>query len=154
MTSIQPRFTNGPRTYNAGEVIDGGQLVEARAGSVIGVAGDASAKVLGVAQKKAAPGPAVGVSRVADASGHLDLTLAPTEVAVISDGFVPVTYAAAAAFGDRLVAAAGGKVRPFAATDPDGAGALTADAPHTIVGWCAELNGVALNGVGLTRINL
>jgi hypothetical protein len=143
MTSIQPRFTNGPRTYTAGEAIDGGQLVEARAGSVIGVAGAGSLKVLGVAQKAASPtGNAV---RTADATGYVDMTLgAPPEVAVINDGFVPVKFAAAAAFGDRLIAAAAGTVTPAGAT-PDA---------RTIVGFCAELAGVALNGTGLMRVNV
>lgn len=143
MASIQPRFTDGPRTYTAGEAIDGGQLVEARAGSVIGVAAAGSLKVLGVAQKAASPtGNAV---RVADASGFTDMTLgAPPEVAVINDGIVPVKYAAAAAFGDKLIAAANGTVTPAGAT-PDA---------RAIIGQCVELAGVALNGVGLTRINL
>lgn len=145
MTSIQPRFTNGPRTYEAGETVDGGQLVEARAGEVIGVAAAGSLKVLGVAQKKATPAAgAVGVGREVDVNGTLDVTLQPSEVAVISDGFVPVKYAAAAAFGDRLIAAANGQVTPAGAA-PDA---------RSIVGWCAELAGVALGEVGLTRINL
>lgn len=144
MTSIQPRFTNGPRTYIAGEALTGGQLVEARAGGVVGVAGAGSLKVLGVQQKDTAPGAAVGVGRTVDGSNTLDTTLKPSEGAVINDGFVPVTYAAAAAFGDRLVAAANGQVTPAGAT-PDA---------RSIVGWCAELEGVALGEVGLTRINL
>jgi hypothetical protein len=69
---------------------------------------------------------------------------APPEVAVINDGFVPVKFAAAAAFGDRLIAAAAGTVTPAGAT-PDA---------RTIVGFCAELAGVALNGTGLMRVNV
>lgn len=145
MASILPRFTDGPRTYEAVEALAGGVLVEARAGGVdnpgCGIAAAGSLKVLGVAQKDANP---LGGQPVAMAAGVLDVTTAPREVAVISDGFVPVKYAAAAAYGDRLIAAANGSVTPAGAT-PDA---------RTIVGWCAEKGGVALGGVGLTRINL
>lgn len=143
MTSVQPRFTDGPRTYVAGETIDGGQLVEARAGSVIGVAGDASKKVLGVAQKKAVAGTGLN-PRVADGAGVLDATLAPSEVAILADCHVPVTYSAACAFGALVAAAPNGQVRPW----------ITADGADAIVGRCVELAGVALGAVGLTRINL
>lgn len=138
MTSIQPRFTDGPRTYIAGETIDGGQLVEARAGSVIGVAGDASKHVLGVAQKAATPG---GNDPRTTNAGILDVTLAPSEVAVYSDAHVPVKYSVAAAFGDLVAAAANGQVRPW----------LAADGADAIVGRCVELAGVAAGAVGLTR---
>ena len=146
MGSIQPRFTNGPRTYEAVEVFAGGVLLEARAGGVdnpgCGVAADVSTKVIGVAQKDA--NPAGGTPRV-PVAGVLDQTLAPKEVAVISDGFVPLKYAVAAAYGVRLVSAGAGAVKPFVS------GTHTAD---QVIGWCAESAGVALNGTGLTRINL
>lgn len=145
MGSILPRFTDGPRTYEAVEALTGGQLVEARAGGVdgpgVGIAAAGSLKVLGVAQKDASTAGGAPRQPVA---GVLDVTMAPKEVAVISDGFVPVKYAAAAAYGDRLIAAANGTVTPAGAT-PDA---------RTIVGWCAEKAGVALGGTGLTRINL
>lgn len=146
MASIQPRFTSGPRTYEAVEVFAGGTLLEARAGGVdnpgCGAAADASSKVIGVAQKDA--NPAGGTPR-APVAGVLDQTLSPKEVAVISDGFVPVKYSTAAAYGDRLVAGAEGTVKPFVPATHNAA---------QIVGWCAEKAGVALNGTGLTRINL
>jgi len=145
MGSILPRFTDGPRTYEAVEALTGGVLVEARAGGVdnagCGIAAAGSLKVLGVAQKDASP---TGGAPRAPVAGVLDTTMAPAEVAVINDGFVPVKYAAAAAYGDRLVAAANGTVTPAGAA-PDA---------RTIVGWCAEKAGVALGGTGLTRINL
>lgn len=143
MTSVQPRFTDGPRTYVAGETIEGGQLVEARAGSVIGVAVDASKKVLGVAQKRAVVGTGLN-PRVADGAGVLDATLAPSETAILNDCQVPVTYSVACAFGARVAASANGQVRPW----------LAADGADAIVGTCTELAGVALGAVGLTRINL
>ena len=145
MGSVLPKFTNGPANYEAAEVIAGGQLVEARAGGVelpaCGVAGAGSNKVIGVAQKDANPN---GGAPVAPVAGVLDQTLAPKEVAVISDGFVNVKYAAAAAYGDRLIAAAAGTVTPAGAT-PDA---------RQVVGWCAAKDGVALGATGLTRINL
>lgn len=145
MGSILPRFTSGPRTYNAVETIAGGQLVEARAGGGdlpgAGVAANASVKVLGVAQKDAT---ATGNDPRSPVAGVLDVTLAPREFAVISDGFVPgVKYSTAAAYGDRLVAGALGTVKPW-----------TAEPATAIIGWCAEPAGVALNATGLTRINL
>lgn len=145
MGSIQPRFTNGPRTYEAVEVFPGGVLLEARAGGIdnpgCGVAADGSAKVIGVAQKDANP---AGSAPRAPQAGVLDQTLAPKEVAVISDGFVPLTYTSAAAYGDRLVSAGDGAVKPFAETNT----------AAQIIGWCAEGAGVAADGTGLTRINL
>lgn len=145
MGSVLPRFTSGPRTYEAVEVIAGAQLVEARAGGVdnpgCGLAAAGSVKVVGVAQKDA--NPAGNTPRTPQA-GVLDVTLAPKEVAVISDGFVPdVKYAVAAAYGDRLVSAGGGNVKPW-----------TNEPATAIIGWCAEAAGVALNATGLTRLNL
>lgn len=147
MGSIQTRFTDGPRTYEAVEALTGGQLVEARAGGVelpgCGPAAANSVKVLGVAQKDASVHPGNSLPRV-PVAGVLDVTLAPSEVAVINDGFVPVKYSTAAAYGDRLVAAAAGTVAPAGATPAAG----------QVVGWCAEKGGVAQNATGLTRINL
>lgn len=147
MGSIQPRFTSGPRNYEAVEVFAGGVLLEARAGGVdlpgCGIAADVSTKVIGVAQKDATPG---GNAPREPVAGVLDQTLAPAEVAVISDGFVPgVKYAQAAAYGDRLVSAGDGAVKPFVPATHNAA---------QLIGWCAEPAGVALNGTGLTRINL
>lgn len=144
MASVQARV-HKDRTYEAVETVAGGQLVEARAGGVsnpgAGVAAAASVKVLGVAQKDAvAPGDPIRTP----VAGVLDQTLAPAEFEVINDDFVVVKYAAAAAYGDRLIAAALGTVTPAGAT-PDA---------RQVVGWCAEKAGVALGATGLTRINV
>jgi len=147
MGSIQPRY-KGSRTYEAVEVLTGGQLVEARAGGVdnpgVGIAAAGSLKVVGAAQKDANPD---GNADRAPVAGVLDQTLAPAEVTVFdgNDGFVPLTYAAAAAYGDRLVSAGDGKVKVY-----DDA-TLNAAA---IVGWCAEAAGVALDGIGLTKLTV
>lgn len=146
MGSIQPRFTNGPRTYEAVEALSGGFVVEARAGGVdnpaVGIAADASASVIGVAQKDASP--TGGQPRTPEA-GVLDVTMAPREVAVINDGHVPLKYAAAAAYGALVCSAGSGSVRPAAASDI---------AAGAVIGRCVEKDGVALGGTGLTRINL
>lgn len=148
MGSILSRHSDGPATYEAVEALTGGFVVEARAGGVenlpaCGIAADASKKVLGVAQKDASVHPGNAVPR-SPAAGVLDMTMAPFEVAVISDGFVPVKYAAACAYGARVCSAGAGSVRPWVA----------ADGADAIIGWCKEKGGVALGGTGLTRINL
>jgi hypothetical protein len=146
MGSILPRFTNGPRTYEAVEALTGGWVVEARAGGVdnpgVGVAAAASTSVLGVAQKDAHPN---GGQPAAPAAGVLDVTLAPREVAVINDGHVPLKYSAATAYGAIVCSAGSGSVRTATAGEI-GAGAA--------IGKCVEKGGVALGGTGLTRLNL
>jgi hypothetical protein len=153
--SAVPQVTKtGPRTYTPAEAIIGGQLVEARAGSRIGVAAADSPRVLGVALTDAInPEANTGVPTVVNGREVLNAALLPTVVAVAyGGGEAPVTYAVAAGFGDRLVAAANGQVRPFNLTDPDGAGAAVADNPALIVGTCTALAGVAAGAVGLMRI--
>lgn len=147
MGSILPRYRDG-RTYEAVATVTGGQLVEARAGGIdnpgCGPAAAGSRKVVGVAQKDATPG---GNAPRQPVAGVLDQTLAPAEVTVYGggDGFVPVKYAAAAAFGDRVKAAADGTVTPWV-SGTDGA--------DLIVGWCAEKAGVAQDATGLTKITV
>ena len=139
------KFKTGPVTYvpAVGTTITGGQLVEGRAGGRIGVAAAGSTKVLGVAITDAIS-PEALVTTPAVVNGRPTLTAAalPQNVGVVSNGIeVPVTYAAAAAFGDPLVAAANGQVTPAGAT-PDA---------RTIVGKCTALAGVAAGAVGLMR---
>ncbi|MGH8938619.1 MAG: hypothetical protein ACRDV2_04635, partial [Actinomycetes bacterium] len=67
-------------------------------------------------------------------NGILDTAPLGTRVAVAKGVEVPVKYAAAAAFGDKLVAASNGRVTPAGAT-PDA---------RTIVGECTELAGVTV----------
>lgn len=147
MGSILPRFTDGPRSYEAVEALAGGNVVEARAGgtdlAAVGVAADASPRVIGVAQKDASP-RGDGQPRQPQA-GVLDVTMAPFEVAVISDGHVPCKYAVAAAYGDLVCSAGAGSVRPALAAD------ITAG---VVIGRCVEKGGVAVGGTGLTRITL
>lgn len=146
MTGVNPRYVQGPVTYQAVETIVGGQLVEARAGGVVGVAAAGSVKCLGVATKDATPTVA---GTGTDAFGNPTLTLqyVTNQVAVGgSDAIYPVTYSANAAFGDRLVVTANGTVAPAGAT-PDA---------RTVVGYCAEPAGVVIgtNVIGLAKITV
>lgn len=142
MPGVVPRYESGPITYEVVEAVVGGQLVEARTASKVGVGAAASVKILGVATKDAKP--------YADPAGTIDgnpsINLsAPTQyVAVANRGVWPVTFSSAAAFGDPLVATADGKVAPAGAT-PDA---------RTIVGRCVEPAGVASGAVGLARIRV
>lgn len=129
MAAIPQVRKTGPKSYPAAEAILGGQLVEGRAAGVgAGVAAAGSVKVLGVALNDAV------ATLITDAvNGVLDLAPTGTRVNVAKGVEVPVKYAAAAAFGDKLVAASNGRVTPAGAT-PDA---------RTIVGECTEVNGVA-----------
>lgn len=143
MAGVVPKFTTGPVTYKSGEKIVGGQVVEARANGVVGVAAAGSTKVLGVATRDAIP--------AADRPGETtDIFGNPVysdveygEYVAVGVGFYPVAYDAPAEFGQALIAAADGAVTPAAAA---------ADA-QTIIGYCAEVNGVAAPGVALAKIS-
>lgn len=145
MSGVIEVTKSGPKTFIPAETITGGQLVEGRTGGRIGIAAAGSAKVLGVALTDAQrPEDLTGApANGADGRPVLNAAALPTRVAVAYSGTeVKVTYSAAAAFGDKLVATAGGKVAPAAAT-PDA---------RTIVGICTEPAGVSVNGRGLIRL--
>lgn len=145
MSGIPQVTKTGPKTFTPVENIVGGQLVEARGSGRIGIAAAGSAKVLGVAVTDAqSPDALVTTSTIVNGRPQLNAAPLASVVAVAYGGIeVPVTYAANAAFGDRLVAAAGGTVTPAGAT-PDA---------RTIVGICTEPNGVvvATSPIGLVR---
>lgn len=144
MSAVSQVTKSGPKTFTPAEAILGGQLVEGRANSRIGVAGAGSAKVLGVALTDAqAPEALQTTSTIVAGRPVLNAAPLPTTVAVAYSGEeVPVTYAANASFGDALVAAAAGQVTPAGAT-PDA---------RTIVGRCTEPAGVTAGAVGLVRL--
>lgn len=154
MAAIVQRLKSGPRTYTPVEPIIGGQLVEGRAagavtgiggsGGPIGVAAAGSMTVLGVALTDAqAPSAVVTTPTIVNGRPVLNAAILPTSVAVADSGIeVPVVYAAPAAFGQKLIAAALGQVTPAGAA-PDA---------RTIVGTCAAPAGVAAAGaVGMMR---
>lgn len=145
MSGVTPRYQyGGPVTYQTVETIVGGQLVEARAGGLVGVAAAASVKCLGVATKDATPTVA-GTGTDAYGNPTLALQYVTNTVAVGGgDTIYPVTYSANAAFGDALVVTANGTVAPAGAA-PDA---------RTVVGRCVEPNGVVIgtNVIGLAKI--
>lgn len=145
MPSVAIVLKQGPKSFQPAELIVGGQLVEARAASRIGVAAAGSTKVIGVALVDGVNPEAISTTP-AIVSGRpvLNTALLPTQVAVAYGGMeVPVTYSGAAAFGDKLIAAAAGTVAPAVAADIDA---------RAIVGICSQPLGVAQGGVGLMRI--
>lgn len=145
MSGVTPRYQGGaPITYTVVETIVGGQLVEARTGGVVGVAAAGSLKCVGVATKDATP-TVSGTGT--DAFGNPTFAVAYVDNLVATgggDAVYSVTYAANAAFGDRLICAANGTVTPAGAA-PDA---------RTVIGYCAEPNGVVIgtNAVGLAKI--
>lgn len=155
MSGIPLVTKGGPRTYTPADnsTIKAGQLVAAAAGGRIDVAGAGSTKVLGVALTDG-----IAPEDVVDTTGTPPVVPAypqNTKVAVAYGGVeVPVTYAANASFGDRLVAAANGQVTPFTGFDAG------EDKPNvnfaTIVGICTEPLGVTVsnNPVGLMRVTV
>lgn len=146
MGGVVPKFESGPVTYPVVEVVVGGQLVEARAASKVGVAAAGSFKCLGVATTDAQPS---NPANTTDAFGNTIYSQVNVDqyTAVGGTGRIyPVTYSADAAFGDALVCTALGKVGP-AGVAPDA---------RTIVGQCREPGGVvvATKAVGLAKITV
>lgn len=145
MSGIPQVTKTGPKTFTPAEPILGGQLVEGRSASRVGVAAAGSTRVLGVAVVDGqSPDALVTTPTVVNGRPQLNAAPLATLVSVAYGGIeVPVTYAANANLGDRLVAAANGTVTPAGAT-PDA---------RTIVGTCTEPGGVvvATNPVGLMR---
>lgn len=151
MAAVTAKFSSPQATYVPAEAILGGQVVEARAavGGIgrIGVAAAGSLKVLGVALTDATtPELRTGTPATVNGRPVLDAAQLPVNVAVAASGKeVPVIYSAAAAFGDKLIAAALGQVAP-----PVLAAGATPDA-RSIVGTCTAPLGVAAGAVGLMR---
>jgi hypothetical protein len=142
--AVPIRTKTGPSTGVPAEAIAGGQVIEGRASGRVGVAGAASVKVLGIAITDGiAPESQVLTSTVVGGRAVLNAAQLPTVISYADRGQeVPCVYAAVAAYGEKLIAAAGGKVTPAGAT-PDA---------RTIVGTCTEPNGVTVvNAVGLVR---
>lgn len=141
MPGIPVRRKGGIRSHEVVEAITGGQLVEGRASSKVGVASAGTKRFLGVAIADAvpatdfAPGVVNGVLNAAPKPNRVGLAHAGDEV--------PVKYAATATFGQRLKAAANGTVTPF----------VDADDAQLLVGKCIEPAGVTVaNTVGYMEV--
>jgi len=137
MSGVLPRYQHGPVTFNVSpaDAVVGGQLVESDGLTPAGVhvAGASSILVIGVASNDA-----VGASyaQTATAAGTtapvINAALLPNQVAVYASGVFGLLYAASAAFGQRLKAAANGTVTPFTG----------GETPNELVGICYEPGGV------------
>lgn len=144
MAGVNPKFRNGPITYYAVEAITGGQLVEGRTGSLIGVAGANSLKCLGVARTDIIPSTTNTVDFTTPSGfAGIDASGAMPAGAIDYDCIISLTYTAACAFGQGVKCAANGAVAPWV----DGT-----DTAGTKIGQCREPGGVTAAGPGLTRL--
>lgn len=149
MAGTLPHLKAGPDSYQVSAAVAGGTLVAADAsGTTVSTAGAESLLVLGVAANSAAPIPtqAGATDTLAGGAPLLDISVAPDYVAVYHGADMHVTYAANAAFGVHLKAAANGTVTPWVSG--------TDTLPATIVGRCTQPGGVTIstNAVGRARI--
>jgi hypothetical protein len=143
LTTVIPRFDQGPVTFTALATIVGGQLVDGAAGGVQPAAA-ASNVCVGIATTDAIPAATSQAPTIPGITTAINAAPIPPYVAVANSGVWPVTYAAVATFGQRLVTAANGQVTPAAAT-PDA---------RQVVGICMEPAGVAGGAVGATLLLL
>lgn len=141
MSAIPMVTKHGPKTFHVTETVRGGQVVEARTGGKIGVAAADSDLVLGVSIGDAAP-PASGESSDAFGNPIVSAVAVPEYTGVVYGGIeVKCVFAAAATFGEAVVSAGDGKVKPAGAT-PTG----------RILGYVTEPAGVsAADKSGLVR---
>jgi len=146
MPGVVPVYQDGPVTRQVTETVKGGQLVEARSAGLVGVAAVGSKVCLGVASKDAVP-TATSQDGTDSVTGLPIINEYPYSpyVAVYDEGYFNLTYAAAAAFGQKLKCAANGQVTPFVSGT---------DTPDMLVGSCQEPLGVASGAVGLTHIDI
>lgn len=153
MPGVQIVFKEGPLTYTPADnsTIKGGDVVAAGSAGRCVVAGAGALNVLGIALNDA-----IAPEDVTSAASGDPLTLAAvpanTKVAVAYGGMIVdgVTYAADAAEGVALVAAANGDVTPLTgfAAGQDQANVNFA----TIVGYCAEPGGVTVSTKATGRV--
>lgn len=149
MSGMLPHYRLGPDSYQVSAQVLGGQLVVPDAGpaTTVSVAGAAAINVLGVAGIDAAP----IVSQAGNTTGYgqslTDISVLPDYTSVYAGpADCHVTYAANAAFGQLLKAAALGTVTPWVSgTDTN---------PATIVGRCTQPGGVTISANAVGRMRL
>lgn len=142
-----PHYRLGPDSYQVSALVAGGQLVVGDvSGTTVSVAGAAALNVLGVAGNDAAPIVSQAGNTTSYGDSLVDISVLPDYVSVYHGADMHVTYAANAAFGQLLKAAANGTVTPWVSG--------TDTLPATIVGRCTQPGGVvqATNAVGRARI--
>jgi hypothetical protein len=139
------RLTTGPETCEVVENIIGGQLVEYRAASKVGVAGANSAVLAGWATTDAAPLSASTTATDAWGNTVLTTSLPAAYLAVQKVGEVKVTAAATCAVGILVKSAAAGQVVPWV-SGTDGA--------EKIAGRVTEPAGITNGAVGRIRLGI
>lgn len=139
MSGVNPVLFDGPDTVTVNVAVTGGQLVmpDSTTGRVKPATAGATT-VLGVALEDGAPVASQTALNYSIARPEIAVAYAPIDIRV--------TYAAAAAFGQKLKAAASGAVTPWVTG--------TDTAPEQIVGICTEPAGVASAGVGRMRLTV
>lgn len=143
MAGIPIRYNDQPITAAVSAVVTGGQFVDADqtnsvANGIATVAPAAAGSKLcvGVALRDAAP---LGTDSATDAAAR------PANTTVAGSGLVvPVTFAAASTYGDRLKVATGGKATPLI----DG----TDDLEMLVAINIDDAGSVASNGVGYVKL--
>lgn len=138
MPGIQYKFQHGPTTHQAAAPIVGGQVVvpDPTDDTLIRPAGAGATNVIGVALNDALP-----------AGSDDDLvysTVRPDVALANSPMVVPVVFAAAATYGDHVVAADAGQVTP----------ATAAVDSRLIIGKVVDKGDVPANGVAHIRLNV
>lgn len=147
MPGHNPVFEHGPDTHEVQAVVKGGQLVSVGTGGKVKVAAATEEKgtVLGVATKDSAP---VGTSyESTNVYGYpvTDASVPQQYTPVYYRGIHRLTFAANAAFGDPVKAAANGQVTPYLGTDTN---------TELIVGYCRETGGVTSGAKGKVLLSL
>jgi hypothetical protein len=150
MSGALPHYRLGPDSYQVSATVLGGQLVQADAGlTTVSVAGAGSTTVLGIAGTDAQPVPnqAGATDALAGNAPLLDISVVGDYTAVYcGPADIRATYAANAAFGQLLKAAAAGTVTPWVSgTDTNAA---------LIVGRCTQPGGVTISALATGRMRL
>ena len=142
-----PHYKLGPDSYQVSALVAGGTLVIAdSSGNTVSTAGAGALNVLGVAGNDASPIVSQAGTTTAYGDTLVDISVLPDYVSVYHGADMHVTYAANAAFGQLLKAAANGTVTPWVSG--------TDTLPATIVGRCTQPGGVvqATLATGRARI--
>lgn len=141
MAGINQKWEFGPPTREVSVAVKGGQLLMADGTTgKVKPSTAAALTVVGVASQDAEPAVDPAFTTGYGAPG-IDISR-PRDHTTVLRGYVPVTYLAAANFGQKLIAAANGQVT-VAGVTPDAA---------TVVGRCEEPAGVAAGAVGIALI--
>jgi hypothetical protein len=137
MSGVNPVLVEGPDTVTVNVAVLGGQLVMPDTGGRVKPATAGATTVLGVALEDGQP---------TSAQTPLNFSIARPEIAICyGDVDIRVTYAASAAWGVKLKAAASGQVTPWISGT---------DAADLIVGVCTEPAGVSSAAVGRMRLSV